>query len=108
MYYINKDSKYEKVLKLQEIKEDLEKKKLLKSNKLFKEFLKNKDIVLYNLKYVDKFYQNIFEELKENNNVTSYDEESSSSIKTLYCARNMEEEVTFVASYICKLIKVED
>ena len=104
LYYINKDSKYEKVLKLQEIKQDLEKNRLLKSNKLFKEFLKNKDIVLYNLKYVDKFYLNIFEELKENNNVISIDEESESKIKTLYCAKNMEEEVTFIASYICKLI----
>ena len=104
LYYVNNQSKYEKVNKLLEIKKDLEEKQLIKTNKLFKEFLKNKDIILYNLKYTDNLYQNIFKELKQNNNVISYDEESSESKKYLYCARNMEEEVTFVASYICKLI----
>lgn len=104
LYLINKDSKYEKVQKLIEIKNDLEKRKLIKTNILFKEFLKNKEIILYNLKYADKFYQNIFEELKKYNNVTSYDEEGEITNKTLYCARNMEEEVIFVASHICKLI----
>ena len=104
LYYINVNSSYEKVKKLVELKEDLLQNKLLIENKLFKNFLKNKEIILYNLKYEDKLYQNIFDELKENNNVISYDEESSISKKSLYCARNMEEEVTFVASYICKLI----
>ena len=77
---------------------------LIKENKLFKSFLKNKDIILWNLKYEDKLYQNIFDELRECNNVISYDEESDSPKKPLYRASNMEEEVTFVASYICKLI----
>ena len=104
LYYINNSSKYEKVKKLIKIKEDLINNNLLTENKLFREFLKNKDIILYNLKYEEKIYQNIFNELRENNNVVSYDEESSASKKSLYCAKNMEEEVTFVASYICKLI----
>ena len=104
LYYINEQSNYEKVKKLIKIKEDLLKNNLLIENKLFKNFLKCKDIILYNLKYEDKLYQNIFDELKECNNVISYDEESDVSKKSLYCARNMEEEVTFVASYICKLI----
>lgn len=104
LYLINEKSKYEKINKLIEIKKDLENKKLIKTNNLFKEFLKNKDIILYNLKYVDKFYENIFEELKKYNNVILYDEEGDVTNKTLYCARNMEEEVIFVASYICKLI----
>lgn len=104
LYYINEDANYEKVKKLIEIKKDLEEKGLIKTNKLFKNYLNNKDIILYNLKYSDKLYQNIFEELKKNNNVISYDEEGNESKKSLYCARNMEEEVTFVASYICKLI----
>lgn len=104
LYLINDKSKYEKVNKLIELKKDLENKKLIKTNNLFKEYLKNKNIILYNLKYVDKFYENIFEELKKYNNVTSYDEEGEVTNKTLYCARNMEEEVIFVASHICKLI----
>ncbi len=104
LYYINDNSKYEKVKKLNEIKQDLLNNNLLTENKLFRNFLKNKDIILYNLKYEDKLYQKIFDELKQYNNVISYDEESDTSKKPLYCARNLEEEVTFVASYICKLI----
>ncbi len=104
LYLINDNSEYEKVIELIKIKKDLESKQLIKTNKLFIEFLKNKDIILYNLKYVDKFYQNIFEELRKYNNVVSYDEENDESTKTIYCAKNMEEEVIFVASHICKLI----
>ena len=61
LYYINKDSKYEKVLKLQEIKQDLEKNRLLKSNKLFKELnelLEEKQISLKEL--INDEYQRIF------------------------------------------------
>ena len=104
LYLINDKSNYEKVNKLLEIKKDLDEKQLIKYNKLFREFLNNKDIILYNLKYVDKFYENIFKELEKTNKVTSYDEENEVTNKTLYCARNMEEEVIFVASQICKLI----
>ena len=104
LYLINDKSNYEKVNKLLNIKKDLEDNNLIKTNKLFKEFLKNKDIILYNLKYVDKFFENIFDELKKYNNLTSYDEEGEVGNKTLYCAKNMEEEVIFVASKICELI----
>ena len=104
LYYLNDNTEYEKVNKLREIKEDLLSNNLIKENKLFKSFLKNKDIILWNLKYEDKLYQNIFDELRECNNVISYDEESDSPKKPLYRASNMEEEVTFIASYICRLI----
>ena len=83
LYLINDKSNYEKVNKLLNIKKDLEDNNLIKTNKLFKEFLKNKDIILYNLKYVDKFFENIFEELKKYNNLTSYDEEGEVGNKTL-------------------------
>ena len=89
LYYLNDNTEYEKVNKLREIKEDLLSNNLIKENKLFKNFLKNK---------------NIFDELRECNNVISYDEESDSPKKPLYRASNMEEEVTFIASYICRLI----
>lgn len=104
LYYLNDNTEYEKVNNLREIKDDLLNNNLIKENKLFKNFLKNKDIILWNLKYEDKLYQNIFDELRQYNNVISYDEESDYPKKPLYRASNMEEEVTFVASYICKLI----
>ena len=54
IYYL-KDIDNEKINFLKDIKNDLDTNNLLTYNELFKEFLKGKDIVLYNLKYVDKF-----------------------------------------------------
>lgn len=104
LYYIgNIDD--EKINFLKELKSDLIDKKLLKENKLFKLFLKDKDIVLYNLDYIDKFYINIIDEIKDCNNVTEYIEQKNETVKTLFKAQNKEEEVSFVASKICELIK---
>ena len=103
-YYI-KDISDEKVSFLKEIKGDLDTNGLLTYNKLFKEFLKNKDIVLYNLKYIDRFYKNIIDELKEYSNITEYNDEEDNGVKELYKANNSEEEIAFVCSEITKLIK---
>lgn len=94
-----------KVNFLKEVKEKLDTNNLLTYNNLFKEFLKGKDIVLYNLKYVDNFYKKIFKELERDSNITSYNDEDNESIKELYKANNSEEEVAFICSKITKLIK---
>lgn len=103
-YYL-KDIDDEKISFLKEIKSDLDINNLLTYNNLFKEFLKGKEIVLYNLKYVDKFYKNIFKELEEFSKVTIYNDENNSTVKELYKANNSEEEIAFVCSKITKLIK---
>ena len=103
-YFIG-DIDTKKVNFLKEIKEELDSNNLLTYNNLFKEFLKGKDIVLYNLKYVDKFYKNIFKELERYSTVTSYNDEDTESVKELYKANNSEEEIAFVCSSITKLIK---
>lgn len=103
-YYL-KDIDDEKISFLKEIKSDLDINNLLTYNNLFKEFLKGKEIVLYNLKYVDKFYKNIFKELEEFSKVTIYNDEDNSTVKELYKANNSEEEIAFVCSKITKLIK---
>ena len=104
IYYL-KDINNEKINFLKSIKNDLDTNNLLTYNNLFKEFLKGKDIVLYNLKYIDKFYKNIFKELEEYTKVTIYNDEDNSTIKELYKANNSEEEIAFVCSKITKLIK---
>lgn len=104
IYYL-KDIDDEKINFLKEIKSDLDTNNLLTYNNLFKEFLKGKEIVLYNLKYVDKFYKNIFKELEEYSKVTIYNDEDNSTVKELYKANNSEEEIAFVCSKITKLIK---
>lgn len=104
IYYL-KDIDDEKINFLKDIKNDLDTNNLLTYNNLFKEFLKGKEIVLYNLKYVDKFYKNIFKELEEFSKVTIYNDEDNSTVKELYKANNSEEEIAFVCSKITKLIK---
>lgn len=103
-YFIG-DINTKKVNFLKEVKEELDTNNLLTYNNLFKEFLKGKDIVLYNLKYVDNFYKKIFKELERDSNITSYNDEDNESIKELYKASNSEEEVVFICSKITKLIK---
>lgn len=103
-YFIG-DINTKKVNFLKEVKEELDTNNLLTYNNLFKEFLKGKDIVLYNLKYVDNFYKKIFKELEKDSNITSYNDENNESIKELYKANNSEEEVAFICSKITKLIK---
>lgn len=104
IYYL-KDIDDEKINFLKEIQSDLDTNNLLTYNNLFKEFLKGKEIVLYNLKYVDKFYKNIFKELEEYSKVTIYNDEDNSTVKELYKANNSEEEIAFICSKITKLIK---
>lgn len=104
IYFIG-DIDTKKVNFLKEIKDELDNNNLLTYNNLFKEFLRGKDIVLYNLKYVDKFYKNIFKELGRYSNITSYNDEGNKSVKELYKANNSEEEIAFICSKITKLIK---
>ncbi len=101
LYYI-KDVDNDKIKFLNEIKKDLINNGLLYENKLFKEYLKRNNVILYDLKNIDKFYENIFNEL-ENKEVIDY--EHKTTIKKLYKAKNKEEEIFFVCSEICKLIK---
>ena len=104
IYYL-KDIDNEKINFLKDIKNDLDTNNLLTYNNLFKEFLKGKEIVLYNLKYTDKFYKNIFKELEEFSKITIYNDKDNSIVKELYKANNSEEEIAFVCSKITKLIK---
>lgn len=104
IYYL-KDIDNEKINFLKDIKNDLDSNNLLTYNNLFKEFLKGKEIVLYNLKYTDKFYKNIFKELEKFSKITIYNDEDNSIVKELYKANNSEEEIAFVCSKITKLIK---
>ena len=104
LYYVQ-EIEDKKIDFLNKIKKDLIQNNLLKENKLFKKYLSDKNIVLFNLKYVDKFYIKIFDELKKKNNVIEYNDTYQETKKMLYKANNKEEEITFVASEICKLVK---
>jgi len=104
LYYIQ-DIEEEKIRFLKSIRDYLDEKKLLKRNPLFRSYLKGKKIVLYNLENVDKFYKNIFDELRKYSEVCKYSEEREKSIKHIYKALNKDEEIAFVACSIVNLIK---
>ena len=105
IYLINEKYHSKKVDFLRKIKDELIDNNLIEYNELFHEFLKNKDIVIYNIGKVDKFYTNIFKELEIISNVEYINDDIKSSKKKIYECNNKEEEISFVASEICKLIK---
>ena len=104
LYYVC-DFDDEKIKFLKSIKSDLDSNGLLIYNELFKEYLRNKDIVLFDLDNVDKFYLNIIDEISEYSNIIEYHIDGNKSIKSLYKAIDMDEEIDFVAGEICELIK---
>ena len=104
LYYL-KDIDSEKVKLLNNIKEDLDNMGLLKYNKLFRSFLSGKSVLLIDLDYVDDFYNNIFNDLKSICNVEKYNINFINSKKELYECKSIEEEIEFVGSKICELIK---
>ena len=104
LYYI-KDIDDEKIKFLLELKKDLDDNNLLIYNELFKSFLTNKDIVLFDLDNTSLFYKNIFDELGKCNNISYYNLKKDGYKKDLYEFSNIDEEVSFVASSIVKLIK---
>ncbi len=104
LYYI-KDIKDKKIEFLINLKKELEEKNLIIKNVLFRNYIKGKKIVLYNIRNVDKFYEQIFEEISLNSEIIKIEENKIGSKKELYKAKNKNEEITFIASKISELIK---
>ena len=102
LYYVSDKDKSSKMKFLSDLKDDLDSMHLLYYNDMFMSYLNSNKVILYNLKYVNKFYKNIFDSL---NDVTYVETEVNGSKKDLYCFDSVEEEVSFVADKICELIK---
>ncbi len=104
LYYIG-DVDEEKMAFLSDLKSELDKKGLLYYNPLFKSYFKDKDVILLDLDYCDKFYKSIFNDLNSLCNVESVSLYTSSNTKPLYKCLNSNEELSFVCTKICNLIK---
>lgn len=102
LYYI-KDLKDDKIAFLSNLKDELDKNGLLYKNNLFKSYLMDKEVILLDLKYIDKFYLNILNEL--NCKIKYIDLYTNNSVKTIYECNDMDEEISFVCSKISELIK---
>lgn len=102
LYFVSdKDESY-KMRFLRDLKCDLDNKHLLYYNDMFVSYLNSNKVILYNLKYIDKFYKNIFDSL---NDVIYINDDINGTKKDLYCFSSVEEEVSFIADKICELIK---
>lgn len=107
IYYIeNKKYNSNKLNKLVEIKNELDKEGLLIYNLLFKEKIKHMNIVFYNFEYIDKFYLKLIEELKQFTSVEIIsDIENNNYTHEIYELKDINNELYFIASKICELIK---
>lgn len=104
MTYINDAFSNRKLNNLYELKQDLIENKLLSNNKLFRASLTNKTIYFYNLP--DSKEINYLKELLEKDNkvlIENMPEQNNTHL--IYECNTIEEEVVFIASKICDLIK---
>lgn len=101
LYVIELDKKYEspKLVKLQELKKDLIEHNYLKFNPLFKEYLKNKKVIVYNYPMLDAYEEEMF-----SNAIIKNLEIKDIKSKVYHC-NTLEDEVIFVIEKIITLIK---
>jgi len=96
----------EKINFLEEMKKDLEEQNLLKKDEMFKEYIKDKKIYIYDLRNIDLYYDRMFEELSHIADVEYIDiANSRHTLKPLYILKNKSLEIEFVATEIAKLLK---
>jgi len=104
IYYIeNKNYNNKKLDKLVNIKKYLEENNLLIYDNLFKNYIKNKKIYIYN-KSLNKYEERILNEIKKETEVIILEENKNNCIPTIHEFGNITEEITFVAENICELI----
>ena len=104
LYYIdNKNYDVEKLDKLVNIKRYLDSNNLLIYDDLFREYLKNNEVVFDSCD-LDKFDKIMIKELEDITNVTVKDKEYSEYIPKIIEFNTIDEEVEYVAIKICELI----
>ena len=107
IYYVS-DKKYDndKLDFLVNLKKDLIENKLLKTDELFINSLKCKDIIIYNLGYIDNFLSKLLDNIKSVCNVKIVNKENETLYsKKVYRFTHIDDEVNYIACQICKLVK---
>ena len=102
LYYISDKLDNEKMNKLKEIKEYLDDNNLLIYDKYFRKYVKDKEIYIYGYDYINKYYSSVLNGL--NYKVIDVDTRKY-EIDKIYYSDDIIDEVIFVASKICELIK---
>ena len=96
--------KNDKLSFLSLLKKELLTNNLISINKLFLSTLVNKEIEFYNLP-ISKEIEHLINLLSENNKVSIIQDELKSYSHTIYELQTIEDEVEYIANYICNLIK---
>lgn len=105
LYFIE-DIEDPKVEFLKSIKNDLQDKNLLIENHEFKKYILTKPIVLYDLNYLDKFYEKLFKTIDLSTNVIKIDFlPGNKTKKNIYKFANKEKEIFFLATRIAEMLK---
>ena len=99
LYYVDKKYNNKKIDLLLKIKKDLDSQHLLDKNNLFKDYLKNKKIIIYNMDYIPNIIKKIV-----NDYIVICDEDKG-NINSIYVFKTIDDEISFVAAKIVELIK---
>lgn len=107
IYYVNEETyDNDKLNFLANLKKDLMQNNLLKTDELFFNSLKNKDVIIYNIGYIDNYFSSLLSKIKPYCLPQIINKEND----LLYTCKayeftTLEKEVTYIACMICKLIK---
>ncbi len=101
LYVIDVNKKYsnDRLNNLQNIKKDLIDNNYLTFNDLFKDYIKNKKIVVYGYPFLEKYEEDAL------SNALIYYEEAKELTNTVTCCETMEEEIVFICEKILELYK---
>ena len=99
--YFLKEINNEKIIFLNNIKQELENNNLLIKNKMFKEYIKDKEIIVYGYNHLTKEQELIIKSL---NKEVTYQNDLKKYIPTVYEANDINEEVEFVVTKISELL----
>ncbi len=102
LYYIDNKLDNEKMHKLIDIKKYLDEHNLLIYDKYFKDYVKGTEIYIYGYNYIRTYYKKLLSNL---NYKIIDDDHKINNINKIYYADYIEDEVIYVGSKICNLIK---
>ena len=103
LYFIDSDREYssEKLNLLKKIKIDLDSKKLLQYDSMFKSFIKNKKILVYGYETLEKYEEEMFD------NATIIKLDVLNTTPNVIACKSLEDEIIYICEEILKLYKNE-
>ena len=106
LYEVNDEVDNEKVKKILSLKQELNNLNLLIKKPLFKDYLKNNKILIYDIDNLNKLEKRMLKEIEKITEVYYYQEQKQEySHEEIIVCDTKEEEVSYVAEQITKLIK---